>query len=102
MNLRANRPVRSRRGRLDRLDDSLGRTDIIRLLSYFPAAFGMDNHANSRMLPPDAVHVLQPEALVDRTIALPQTHPRVLDGLRRVSAQLLIGIPDDHPIHRDP
>ncbi len=53
------------------------------------------------MFAADAVDLLRGEALVNGAIALPQNDARGADGFRRVSAKLLVGIPDDHLLERN-
>src|SRR5882724_1984441 len=96
VNLRADRPLRTCGRRRNRLDDSFGRAELIGGLRYFKAALWMNNHANAGMLAAHALDVLRCEALVNRAVAFPQDHPSGADGFRRIAAELLIGIPDDH------
>src|SRR5450631_4102635 len=92
----ADRPLRALGGFRDGLDDAFGRADLIGGLGYLEAAFRMHDHANAGMLAADTLDVLGREALVHRAVALPQNHARRADGFRRIAAEFLIRIPDDH------
>ena len=46
--------------------------------------------------------MLRGEALMHGTVALPQNHARLAQRFRGISAQLLIWIPDDHLVQRNP
>src|SRR6267142_2113173 len=61
----------------------------------------MHNNSDARMRPADALDVLRLEALMDRAVALPQNDPRFANRFRRITAEILIGIPHDHLVQRD-
>ena len=60
------------RARRDRLDDEVGRADVIRELAYLEVALGMADHHAARVLLAPAQHVLRLEHLVHRAMPFPQ------------------------------
>src|SRR5438552_14261675 len=86
---------------LDGFDDALCRADLRGGLGNLETAFGVSDDANARMLAADAFDLLSGEALVNGAIALPKDDARVANRFRRLSAKILVGIPDDHLVKRD-
>src|SRR5205814_7136527 len=87
--------------RLDGFAAALCRADLIGGLGNLQTALGVNDDANAGMLAADALNLLRREALMNRAIALPEDNARVANRFRRVSAKILVGIPDDHLVKRD-
>ena len=62
---------------------------FIRFLADLPAAFGMDNDANAGIAARTRVHVLRQEALMHRTMPLPQDDA---GGAQTLRGQPALGI----------
>jgi hypothetical protein len=69
-------PARCRR---HAADQGVGRAGEIGHLHHVVGALGMDHDDPTGVLGPESRHVLGPEALVDRAVALPQQQRRLLD-----------------------
>src|SRR5215831_2740291 len=74
-------------GRLrNHLNQAFRRTYTVSLLANLPAAFWMDDHLDPLMQSANPVHVLRQEALVHRTMPLPQNYLRLAQSRRIYSA----------------
>src|ERR1700730_4401441 len=101
MNLGADSPLRTSRRGGDRLDDAFGRAGLVGGLCDLEAALGMDNDANAGMLAPNAFDVLRREALVDGTVSFPEDDAGAVYCFRGVTAEFLVGVPNDHLLEGD-
>src|SRR6266436_218798 len=101
VNFGADGPFGACRGGLDGFDDAFRRAYLIGGLGDLEAAFRVSDDANAGMLAADALHLLRRETLVHGAVALPENDARAANRFRRVSAQFLVRIPDDHLIERD-
>ena len=72
------RDGRPGRGRLDGLDDVVGRPDLVGERAHLVRALGVGDDDAVRVLGAERLDVLGPEALVHRAVALPQQERRLL------------------------
>src|SRR5690348_11154074 len=61
----------------------------------------MDDDANARMFAAHACDLLRSETLVHGAVSFPQDDARVANRIRRVSAKLLVRVPDNHLFERN-
>src|SRR6266478_5879707 len=101
MDLCAHSPLRIRRRLRYSLDDAFCRADLIRRLRHFIPALGMHDYPDTGMCVTHPLDVLWLEALMNRAVALPEDGLRLPNCFRRISAIILIRIPNDHFVQRD-
>src|ERR1051326_8268977 len=101
VNLSSDSEHRSRWRLLDHLQQPFSRTDSIRLLANFPAAFRVNDNLNPRIFSADVVNMFRKKSLVDRAMTLPQNCSGILQPLGRESATNHVRVPNDHLIQRN-
>ena len=97
----AHGPFRNRACRLDRLDNALGRPDLVGSLSDLKTGFGVNDHAYAGMLATGAGNLLRRKALVHRPVALPENDGSLAKRFRSVSSEFLERVPHDHLVEGD-
>ena len=77
MHFRPNRPLTSRRGGFDLLDDIGRAAGQVGLLNDFPATLGMNDDSHVRIFLAHLIDMLGPKELVNGTVALPKHKVRL-------------------------
>ena len=89
-------PMTDPEGGVDGLDDEVGRSDLVGQLADLAAALGVGHHDAVRVLGPERLDVLGPEALVDGAVAPPQEEGGLLAVGFGEPAQLEPRVPHPH------
>lgn len=100
--LRADGPRGPGRGLLQLADDVFGRTDVVGLGHDLVAALGVHEHVHPGDALAHLVHACGGEAPVDRAVALPQDHLRVLQLLPGEAAVRAVRVVDHAVVQRQP